>query len=191
MSIHAAIGVLSAPATKQGLKTSKLLGHTLKSLMAYPLEKHMNMLARPIPEQLRAAMEAPDAIDLGWARNFNIITGPNVRWGYPGWDLLKKHCPLADVVTILNEYNQDFNTTVKEDAPNRRAVLNPASWEELEEAINDQAYPILQGLMRLLVKATNKTIYVTKVSFGDGAGVFEGIDVYWVTPEGRAIMQQV
>lgn len=151
----------------------------------------MNMLARAIPEDLQAAMSAPDAIDLGWARNFNIAVGDNARWGYPGWKLLKEHCSAADVARVLNEYNEHFNRTVKADAPNRRPVLDPKDWNELEAAIKDQGYPILKGLMHLLAKATGKKVYVTNVYMGDGAGVFDGIDVYCTTPEGDGTVQSV
>lgn len=151
----------------------------------------MNMLARAIPDELQAAMSTTDAIDLGWARNFSCPNSSDGRSKYPGWQLLKEHCPVAAVAAALNKYNERFNTTVKADAPNRRPILNPKDWDELEAAIRDQGYPILKDLMHLIAQTLGKKVYVTNVYCGDGAGVFDGIDVYCTTPEGEETMRSV
>lgn len=150
----------------------------------------MNMLAREIPQELREAMGASDAIDLGWVRNFSFPDGSH-RWGYPGWDLLKQHCSAADVAAALNKYNERFNETVKPLAPNRRPVLNPKDWDELEVSIKGQGYPALKDLMHLIAKTLGKKVYYTNVYMSDGAGVFDGIDVYCVTPEGEGTVRSV
>ncbi len=145
--------------------------------------KCMNMLARPIPDDLEAAMNAPDAINLGWARNFSQ-PDENSSWGYPGWKLLKQHCAATDVARVLNEYDGQSKTPPP--------PLTAENWDELQKQVKGRGYPsIIQGLMTLLMKATGKKVYIINVYMGDGAGVFEGIDVYCVAPDGKCTAFEV
>lgn len=126
------------------------------------------MLARQIPKEIQDAMCAPDAIDLGFTRNYPaLIDGPGSPSCYPGWGLIRKHLAIETVVAALNS--------------RRNNRLRVSTWEELD-ALHRHSQ-IIEELMATLARTLKKTIFVTRVHSGED-GVYYGIQVLQVNPDG-------
>ncbi len=138
-----------------------------------------------IPPELFSEMNCPDtAVYLGWSRNFGVPNGRHHSQDYPGWNLLKEHCSAADVADVLNAHNKDFNRTAPSDK--YRPTLDQENWDDLEEAIFGDSYPILDGLLLLLAKALNKGVYVTTcVSTASG---FDSVQIHKAMPDGNILL---